>query len=74
MLAPKLGMVKKEYAGKDRMGERMRSKIALLEKHVDFARRKGIDALTPDMIRRDIIPADMLKNINKGLEERRKRS
>ena len=74
VLGPKLGMVKKEYAGKDRMGERMRSKIALLEKHVDFARRKGIDALTPDMIRRDIIPADMLKNINQGLEERRKRS
>ncbi len=74
VLAPKLGMVKKEYAGKDKMGERMRAKIALLEKHVAFARAKGIDALTPDMIRRDIIPADMLKGIDKGLEERRKRS
>ncbi len=58
-----LAQLRHEYAGADVLNTHMRQNIDALEKHLNDARRKGIDALTKKQLCKDIIPAQHFKEL-----------
>ncbi len=70
----RISILRKEYAGDDRLNKNLRANLDTFAKHLDIARKQGVNKVTDSMIWDAVIPgkksraviADMEKNQKKG--------
>lgn len=65
----KLYQLRKEYEGKDQVSQLFRANLDSFAKHVDYARKNGINRLDNGMIWKNVIPQETVYSVVSALEK-----